>query len=155
MSFQIHALPTGDFQKYFNMDAAELAAHSAQIHQVETKPGAPCRVRLEDAEIGERVVLVNYQHQPADSPYQSSHAVYVSENAVQSRPSVGEVPDVLVCRTLSVRGFDADDCIQEADLVDGTVLGQRLDAIFADEQIEYVHVHYAQRGCFAAKATRA
>jgi hypothetical protein len=155
MTFQIHSLPEGDFQKYFEMDAAELAAHSAQIHQVEAKPGAPCRVRLEDADVGERVVLVNYQHQPANSPYQSSHAIYVSEKAVQSQPKVGEVPDMLACRTLSVRGFDTDDCIQDADLVDGTALGQKLDAIFANEQVEYVHVHYAQRGCFAAKVTRA
>ncbi len=155
MTFQIHALPEGDFQKYFAMSEAELSAHNAQIHEVTSKPNAPCRVRLEDAEIGERVVLVNYEHQPADSPYRSSHAVYVSEGAVQATPMIGEVPESLAVRTLSVRGFDRRDCIHAADIVDGTDLANRLDSLFADDAVDYAHVHYAQRGCFAAKVTRA
>lgn len=155
MTFQIHAIPTGDFQKYFAMDAAELATHNAQIHEVTAKPDAPCRVRLQDAEIGERVVLVNYEHQPADSPYRSSHAIFVAEGAEQARLAAGEVPESLSVRTLSVRGFDGQDCIQDADIVAGTDLAARLDALFADETITYAHVHYAQRGCFAAKVTRA
>ena len=154
MSFQIHALPEGDYQKYFTMDAAELHANNAQIHEVTQKPSAPCRVRLVDAEIGERVVLVNYEHQPAASPYRSRHAIYVSEGATQATPEVDEVPDVLSVRMLSVRGFDGAHCIHEADVVAGADLAARLDALFADDQIEYAHVHYAQRGCFAAKATR-
>ncbi len=155
MSFQIHALPAGDYQKYFAMDAADLAAHNAQIHVVSAKPDAPCRVRLEDAEIGERVVLVNYEHQPADSPYRSAHAIFVAEGAEQAMLDIGMVPDSLTCRTLSVRGFDRADCIQDAHIVDGADLAARLSEIFTDHTIEYVHVHYAQRGCFAAKATRA
>lgn len=155
MTFQIHALPAGDFQKYFAMSDAELQAHHAQIHEVTAKPAAPCRVRLEDADVGERVVLVNYEHQPAKSPYRSAHAIYVAEGAVQAVPAAGEVPETLAIRTLSVRGFDAQDCIHAADIVAGTDLVAQLDTLFADDAVRYAHVHFAQRGCFAAKVTRA
>lgn len=109
MTFQIHALPAGDFQKYFTVSDAELRESNAQVLTVAAKPDVPCRVRLEDADVGERVVLVNYEHQPAQSPYRSSYAVFVAEGAVQAVPAVGEVPEVLAIRTLSVRGFDAED----------------------------------------------
>jgi hypothetical protein len=155
MAFQIHALPAGDYQKYFSMTAEELDAHNAQVHDVTAKPDAPCRVRLADADIGERVVLVNYEHQPANSPYRSAHAIFVAEGAEQAQLNVGEVPESLSMRTLSVRGFDEVDCIQDADIVVGTDLAARLDALFADDTIKYAHVHYAQRGCFAARVTRA
>ena len=38
------------------------------------KPGFPCRVSLVDAEIGESVLLVNYEHLPAASPYRMRYA---------------------------------------------------------------------------------
>lgn len=155
MTFQIHPMPEGDFQKYFAMDRETLKAHNAQIHEVTSKPGAPCRVGLVDADIGSRVVLVNHEHQPENSPYRSSHAIYVQEGAVETKPKAGDVPEVLSCRTLSVRGFDADHCIQDADLVEGADLAGRLDRIFEDDRIRYAHVHFAGRGCFAAKVTRA
>ena len=67
--FQISALPRDDFEKLFSLDDQSLANLGAKRYIADTKPGFPCRVSLEDAEPGERVILVPFVHQPADSPY--------------------------------------------------------------------------------------
>ena len=44
------------------MSEAELAANNARLEVVQEHPGTPCRVSLDDAQIGETVALVNYTH---------------------------------------------------------------------------------------------
>ena len=43
------------------------------------------RVTLEDAPVGQALLLLNYEHQAADTPYRSRHAIYVSEAATETR----------------------------------------------------------------------
>ena len=62
---------------------------------------------------------------------------------------------MLTSRFLSVRGFDAGDEICEAALTDGADLAETLEGLFADPKVAYAHIHYAARGCFAARADRA
>lgn len=100
MSFQIHALPKELFQDYFRLDEAGLAQKNAWLETVTSRPGCPCRVSLADAEVGETVLLMHYEHQPEDTPYRASHAIYVRRIAEQSSLDIGEVPDVLASRLL-------------------------------------------------------
>ena len=79
MNFQIKALPEFAFSSLFGMTDAELAEHNACRQIVTTKPGTPCRVSMADAEVGDTVILCNYPHQPAKSPYQATHAIFVRE----------------------------------------------------------------------------
>ena len=130
--------------------------HLRIIRTVATeKPGFPCRVTLEDAEPGESVLLLNYEHQPAATPYRSSHAIYVRENARSRFDEVGVIPEALRTRTLSVRAFDADGMMMDADIVDGNRLGPLIEQFFQNQSIAYLHVHNAKRGCFAARVERA
>ena len=69
-------------------------------------PGYPCRVSLQDAKVGESVLLMNYEHQPAATPFRSSHAIYVREWASRAKPLENEIPGFLRKRVLSVRAFD-------------------------------------------------
>ncbi|MGL6212181.1 MAG: DUF1203 domain-containing protein [Paracoccaceae bacterium] len=39
-------------------------------------------------------------------------------------------------------------------MIDGHNLTARLDALFANTEVDFVDVHNARQGCFAAKATR-
>jgi Protein of unknown function (DUF1203) len=71
-SFQITALPKAQFEHLFSLSDNESAALRARRVTATTKPGFPCRVSLADAEVGEEVILVNYEHQSADSPYRAS-----------------------------------------------------------------------------------
>jgi hypothetical protein len=155
MSFQITALEPQRFARFFTMSDDELAGHRAVRLTATKRPGFPCRVSLADAEVGDDLVLVNYEHQAGASPYRAAHAIYVRKGVAQARPAVGETPEVFRSRTLSLRAFDHRSMIVAADLVEGEGLGPALDRLLADPAAAYVHIHYAKFGCYAARADRA
>ncbi len=155
MSFQIHALSPAQFEPLFALSDGELAKVRAARMIVDAKPGYPCRVSLAEAEIGETVILVNFEHQSADSPYRAAHAIYVRENAEQAFPDVGAIPAVLETRLISIRSFDDKHYMADADVVDGTRLSDSIPAMLEDPGVAYLHLHNAKRGCFAARVTRA
>lgn len=155
MSFQIHALEPHGFEKYFAMSNEELTRHLAVRLTATSKPGFPCRVSLADAEVGDELVLVNHRHQPGASPYRAAHAIFVRRGVAQARPAIGEIPQVLRTRTLSLRAFDHRSTIVAADLVEGDDLAPALERLLADPAADYVHIHYAKFGCYAARADRA
>jgi hypothetical protein len=119
-----------------------------------TKPGFPCRVSLEDAEVGEQLILVNYEHQPSASPYRAAHAIFVRKGVEQAKPGVGEAPGLFNERALSLRVFDDRAMIVAADLIDSKDLGSVLDKLLGNPTAAYVHIHCAKFGCYAARADR-
>lgn len=155
MNFQIHALPEADFADVFALSDQELAEAGATRMTVRESPGTPCRVSLSDAEIGETVILLNYEHQPGHSPYRARHAIYVREGASQANPAIGEVPDMIASRLISLRGFDAAHMMIEAEAVEGRDVADALATAFENDAVSYIHLHFAKPGCFAARVTRA
>jgi hypothetical protein len=154
MTFQIHALPPDSFTRLFTLSDTQLADEGAH-RVVADEPGAfPCRVSLADAEVGDELILTNYFHLDERSPYRASHAIYVRKDVKQAVPEPGDVPAALANRLLSVRAFSCDHMMTNADVVDGNTLASSLRSIFADPAVDYVHIHNAKQGCFAAKATR-
>src|ERR1700682_4267706 len=118
MSFRITGLPVTEFADLFALSDDALRARRAVRQIVAARLTYPCRISLTDAELGEKVILVNYEHQRAASPYRASHAIYVREGEV-TYDAVDEVPDQLRRRVLSLRAFDENGMIVGADLVDG------------------------------------
>ncbi|GFE49812.1 hypothetical protein So717_15650 [Roseobacter cerasinus] len=155
MSFQIHSLPAEDFAQLFALSDEELAERQACRQVVTSKPGTPCRVSMADAEVGETVILLNYEHQPKDSPYRASHAIFVREGAAQAKLAKGEVPQVLRSRVISLRLFDADHMMIDADVLEGDGLADALTSAFENATVAYAHLHNAKPGCFAASVSRA
>jgi hypothetical protein len=155
MAFQIEPLSADSFRPLFSLSDAELAARNIDIHIADKKPAYPCRLGLRFADIGERLLLVNYEHLAEDTPYRASHAIYVCQDAESVRPDVDTVPESLRVPALSVRAFNAAHRIVDASIVSGKELGGEIERLFADPAIEYLHFHYATRGCYAARATRA
>lgn len=155
MPFRITGLPAAPFAPLFALSDAELRRHGAVRQVADRTPGFPCRVSLKDAEPGETVLLVHHEHQPADTPYRAGHAVYVREGAVEARPAVGEVPAVLRRRLLSVRAFDAEGMMVDADVVDGAALEPVAERLLARPEVSYLHLHNAKPGCYAARVDRA
>jgi hypothetical protein len=80
--FRIRALPIAPFAPLFDLSEDELRRRRAVRVVADRAPGFPCRVSLRDAEPGETVLLLNYEHQSADSPYRAGHAIYVRAGAV-------------------------------------------------------------------------
>lgn len=155
MSFQIRALPLEPFAALFPMNDEQLREHGAVRRTVDASPGYPCRVSLVDAAIGESVILVHFEHQPANTPYRAGHAIYVREDATQARPNAGEIPEVLRRRLLSVRAFDDAGMMLEADVVEGRDLEQAIQRMFGNARVSYLHLHNAKPGCYAARVERA
>jgi hypothetical protein len=155
MPFQIHALPAEPFAALSALSDADLAARLVQRQLVESCPGYPCRVSLEDARVGETVYLLHYTHQAAATPFRASHAIYVREGVACAAVPPGEVPEMIRNRIISLRAFDASGMMVNADLAEGEVVATRIESLFQHPDTDYLHLHFAKQGCFAARVSRA
>jgi hypothetical protein len=155
MAFRIRGLSPEPFRHLFGLDDAALAAAGVRRYVVDHAPGFPDRIEVRDLEPGERALLLNYTHQPADTPFRASHAIFVREGATTAYDAVDRIPDVIRIRPISLRAFDAGHMMVEADLVDGTDIEAAIERMFAQPEVAYLHAHYAKRGCYAARIDRA
>ncbi|HXQ17456.1 MAG TPA: DUF1203 domain-containing protein [Caulobacteraceae bacterium] len=155
MSFIVSGLPVETFEPLFGLDDAALAARNA-VRVIAGNDGRyPCRITLEDAPAGESLLLVNYQHQDAASPYRSNYAIYVREAAQAARRLEGELPPVLRSRPIAVRAFDEAGMLLGAELALNDDVAAAIDRQFANPAAAYLHAHNAAHGCFAARIDRA
>lgn len=154
MNFRIQGLSNEWFQALFTMSDAELQALGAKRCIADAPHAAPCRVSMVDAEVGEELILTSYAHQPAQSPYRASGPVYVRRDAGRTFAADNVVPDCVRRRLLSVRAYDGQDLIVEADVAEGSELETAIDRFFANPAVAYLHVHYARRGCYACRIDR-
>ena len=155
MPFRLTGLNPEPFRPLFGLSDADLAARGARRYIADAKPGFPDRIELRDAEPGEAVILLNYEHQPADNAYRSRHAIFVLDGATTAYDRVDEVPDVIRTRPMSLRAFDGDDLMCAAELCAGADFEGVVARLFAGPEAAYIHAHYATRGCYAARIDRA
>jgi hypothetical protein len=155
MSFRIKGLPAEQFEHLFALSDEELAWRGGVRRIAEARElGYPCRVSLMDSKPGDELLLVNYEHLPVDSPYRMRFAVYVRKGD-QRYDAVGEVPEQLRKRTLAVRGYDAKGMMTGCELIDGKTVEDAIARQFAKPDAEYLHIHFAAPGCYAARVERA
>lgn len=154
-SFRIVGLPLAQFGPLFSLNDNELAQKGARRVIVDAKPGFPCRVSLQDAEIGENVILVPFTHHDVDSPYRASGPIFVRERANEAQPATGEIPDVVLIRTMSVRAYDDNGMMVNGEVVPGRELKSRIEELFANPKLSYLHLHNAGAGCYSCKVERA
>ena len=154
MAYAVTSLPAEPFAPLFAMTDEALAARGARRVVADVALGFPCRVSLDDAEPGETLILVNYEHQPAPTPFRASHAIFVREGA---RPiaTTDAMPPALRRRLLALRAFDKDGMMRAADIIEGARAEALIETLFEDPEIAYLHAHYAKWGCYAARIDRA
>ncbi len=156
MSFRITGLSAGLFRHLYGLSDQQLAANGAKRYVVDKAPGFPDRIEMRDLEPGETALLLHYMHQPAETPYRASHAIFVREGAETAYDKVvDEIPDVLGIRLLSLRVFDADHMMVDADVVDGSRAKTTVKRFLAKSEVAYIHAHNAKRGCYAGRIERA
>lgn len=155
MPFRITGLDPAPFRALYGLSDAALAAAGAKRYVVDVTPGFPDRIEVRDLEPGETALLINYVHQPAETPYRASHAIFVREGAEQRYQAVDEVPEVIRIRPISLRAFNTEGEMVDADLVDGRQIETLIERFFANQEVAYLHAHYAKRGCYAALISRA
>ena len=100
------------------------------------------------------MVLLSYQHQPAASPYRAAGPIFVREGATTTYDAVGPAPEQLRRRLLSLRAYDREDCIVEAEVIEGSEVEALAERFLADPAVAYLHAHYARRGCYACRIER-
>jgi Protein of unknown function (DUF1203) len=155
MPFRITGLDPSLFRHLYGKSDAELAALNVRRCIADAKPGYPDRVELRDVEPGESLLLLNYVHQPAATPYRASHAIFVREGASTAYDRIDEIPQPLRVRPISLRAFDDAHDMINAELADGEELTHCIERFLADPKVTYLQAHYAKRGCYAARITRA
>lgn len=154
MSFRIRGLEPEQFRHVFSLDEAALAKSGMRSMVIDAPNSAPCRVSLRDVDPGERVVLLRYAHQTANTPYRSAGPIFVSEGAKKAFDRVGELPPMFANRPLSVRAYDKDGMMIDADMTQSDPR-KLFEQFFSGAATDYIHVHLARRGCFACRVDRA
>jgi Protein of unknown function (DUF1203) len=154
-SFQLIGIDHQRFEPLFALTTPQLDELGAQRVFADESPGYPCRISLEDAAVGDELLLLPYQHQPAASPYRASGPIFVKRGAKRRRLPVGEVSPYITRRLISVRAYDAAHCIVAAGVCEGAVVEAELRRHLDDPQVAYLHLHNAMRGCFACQVVRA
>ena len=151
MTYRITGLDPAPFKALFSLSDEELSSRGVVRMTVTEKPSCPCRVTLEDREIGEQVLLLNHiSHQ--EGPYRASHAIFVSDGAPAT--FVDEVPPVFNGRVLSLRAFDDHGLMVEAALARPGEADAVIRKLLADELVDHIDAHNATRGCFSARIER-
>ncbi len=155
MAFQISGLPFERFSHLLGLDAKALQAEGVIELPVDAAHAFPCRITLRDAEPGEHVLLLSFEHQPATSPYRAAGPIFVRRDATPTHIAVDTVPEQQRRRLLSVRAYDERDWIVAAEVTQGSELESVIERFFADPQVRYLHLHNARPGCYAARVDRA
>ncbi len=152
--FIISGIKRHDVEKLFKLDEKELNAQGIVKLMVNEKPGFPCRVSLEDANIGEEILAFNYEHHKTISPYRSSGPVFVRLNADEARLRKNEIPKMLEHRYLSLRTYDSEGMMIAATTTKGRYLENSIQEIFENEKAQYIQVHNAKPGCYNCQIDR-
>ena len=134
-------------------EADRLRTAGGVTYVADSKPGYPCRQCLRDAENGDEMLLVSYDPFATSSPYRCASPIFIHSRPCALNDEEG-LPVQLTSRTLSVRGFDKGAMMLDAALIDGTDLGEVIDALFENPAIDHLHIHNASRGCWAARVQR-
>ena len=74
----------------------------------------------------------------------------MAEHSKSAAHIINEVPEILAPRMLSVRAFDSEDMMIDADIFDGKDAHIAILTMLNMQNCKYLQIHFAKRGCFAA-----
>jgi hypothetical protein len=154
MNYELRGLEPALFEHLFKLGDSELAAVGMRRMRADKPVGFPCRISLEDAPVGEEVLLLPFTHQDSRSPYRASGPIFVRRGRPEAARIANALPPYLTLRPLSVRAYDAADEMVDAEVVDGAAAAPLIERYLAREDVAYLHVHFARRGCYACRIDR-
>lgn len=154
MTYAMTGLAPAPYANLFMLSDTDLAQHGARRVTATASPGFPCRISLQDAEIGETVLLVHHVSHDVPTPYRSAYAIYVRDVAKSAEFRDCLAP-VMQGRTLGLRGFDSAAMLRDARLATPGEAEAAIVSLFDNPEIAYIHAHNAAYGCFIAQIDRA
>lgn len=155
MTYRISGLEPSRFTHLIGLSDEALAEHGAVRMTATGEPKFPCRIRLDDAEAGESLLLVNHVSHDGNNPYRASHAIFVSESVVEAAVYEDEIPPALGRRVLSLRAFDRGGMMVDARLAQPGEADGIVRELLTNAAVDHIDAHNAIRGCFAARIERA
>jgi hypothetical protein len=153
-SFQLVAINSQPFEHLFDLSDDQLKAMGVMRCFATENPGFPCRVSLEDADVGEELLLIPYEHHPVLSPYRASGPIFIRRGVKPKYLPVGEVPDYVTRRLISVRAYNGEHMMVTATVCEGIAVAAEIERIFADSKVAYIQLHNAKQGCFSCQVNR-
>ena len=126
------------------LPAGEVDAEAPTAVRLVAEGDEPCRRCLRRAEPGEPLLLLGYDPFTVRSPYAGSGPVFVHESCGEAGAGIEQVRT----STLSVRAYDSDAMLLDAEVMPGEALSARA-AELLDGGAAFLHVHFAGPGCFA------
>ncbi len=155
MGFRITGLSAEPFRHLYGLSDAELEDQGIRRYLADESTSYTDRVEMRDARPGETVLLLNHVCQPADTPYRASHAIFILEGAEETFVGVNEIPEVMLVYLQSLRAFDVEGMMVEADVAMGNKVKPTIERLFENPRTSYIHAHNAKQGCYAGRIDRA
>lgn len=153
MTYAIAGLAPAPYAEMFTLSDADLAQHGALRVTATASPGFPCRISLQDADIGETLLLLHHVSHDVPTPYRSAYAIYV-RNVETPADFRDCLPPVMQGRPLGLRGFDTAAMLRDARLAAPGQADAAILSLFDNPDIAYIHAHNAAHGCFIAQIDR-
>ena len=107
-----------------------------------------------DADVGDELLLLPFEHLAALSPYRASGPVFVRARAQRAVLEPGVVPPYVTRRLMSVRAYDASDMMLAGEVCEGAEVPATLERLMEDVAVSFIHLHNAKRGCFSCRVER-
>lgn len=153
MNFKITAIEN-KYNYLFNLNEEDLASKGVVKMIVDKKPGYPCRVTLEDVEIGEEVILFSFEYHKTDSPYKAIGPIFIRKNAKKANLNINEIPEMLFKRLQSLRVYNKNGIMIEAKTLEGKEIRKEIESIFSNDLANYIQIHNANPGCYNCQVNR-
>jgi len=143
-TFVIHPLPAGEVDTGAPVTRRKLA-----------ESNEPCRRCLRNAAPGDALALAAYDPFTVRSPYAGEGPVFVHADGCEPfAPAPGKLSEQVAGRVLSVRAYDEEAMMTGAAVLPGERLPEHVAERFADDDVAFLHVHFAGPGCFAFRVDR-
>src|SRR4051794_19995487 len=138
------------------LPAGDVDARAAGARRRIADDRSPCRRCLRDAEPGDPLVLAVYDPFLVRSPYAGEGPVFVHADGCEPfAPAPDRVSEQVAGRVLSIRAYDAGAMMTNATVLPGERFAEHAAQSLDDEDVAFLHVHFAGPGCFAFRVDRA
>ena len=154
-SFRLVGLDAQPFEELFLLPDAQLARLGARRLVAEAPSTYPCRITLEEAEQGDELLLLPFEHQPALSPYRASGPIFVRRGKAQRVLPPDTLTPYVTKRLMSLRAYDSGHLIVDATVCEGAAAGDGIRRMLGRTDVAYLHLHNAKRGCYSCRVDRA
>ena len=118
--------------------------------------GVPCRHCLREVAAGDEYLILAYRPFPALQPYAETGPIFLHADECERAEDSPALPQMMSSTDYIVRGYGEDDRIVYGTgaVVPTEEIGSRAEALFARDDIAYVHVRSARNNCYQCRIER-